>query len=558
MPRRPLLLVLAASLAALACGPAKSPERPTAEVVFDAVAPSVVAIVNDDSQEREERIREIETKMGRDPNAPKRVVDVSYQRTNPPDGTGFMIDGGLVVTAAHVVSSPNHLKITTRAGKTVDADLFRIDDVRDVAILKPKTPLEGVPPLKLEEHDLTVGEPVWALGHTGRASWALSWGMSEGIASGVVDMGAAKLLLFDAAVYPGFSGGPVVTFHDHGKAEVAGVNHAILYTGMSEHGASPIFSAVAVSELHAVVDGKPLPIEKTLSDFANAQRQRTYADVFVTEKFVTTTDPGGRPMAHMMGMTDSVQLDDDHTADIPVVALLFGLAPGKTDIRFEARDAKGVVVATAKTVATVDNKQRVGFASAKLQLSGADEGKYSILVHAQGKVIGRANVMVEDEDQDEALHTHDVDGEEGPDVDVVVGMLAKEEPVLVAGIGSFWAQKTYPRRVPFVFYARGTRGFSGKNVMITAYVLDDTGHVVGHVDGGFETEMRPELAWNVLYKGGFESHPPPLVPKVGNYDIVFTLNDKPVAYWPMEAVPDVEIGELDRFRSGMRRGATGK
>ncbi len=555
MSRRALVLALALPIASLACGQAKSPERPTAEKVFDAVAPSVVAIVNDDTAEREERIREIETKMGRDPNAPKRVIDVSYQRTTPPDGTGFMIDGGLVVTAAHVVQSPSHLKITTRAGKTVDAELFRIDDVRDVAILKPKTPLEGVPPLKLEEHDLTVGEPVWALGHTGRASWALSWGMSEGIASGVVEMGAAKLLLFDAAVYPGFSGGPVVTFHDHGKAEVAGVNHAILYTGMGDRGASPIFSAVAVSELHAVVEGKPLPLEKTLSDFANAQRQRTYADVFVTEKFVTTTDPGGRPMAHMMNMTDAVDMEDDHSATIPVVGLFFGLAPGKTEVRFEARDAKGVVVASSKSVVNVDGKQRVGFASAKLSITGAEEGKYAVLVHAAGKVIGRANVMIEEEDDEsESLHTHDVDGEEGPDVDVVVGMLAKDDPVLVAGIGSFWAQKTYPRRVPFVFYARGTRGFSGKNVMVSAYVLDDTGRTVGHIDGCFQLEMRPELAWNCLFKGDVESHPPPLVPKVGNYDIVFALNDKPVAYWPMEAVPDVPLGELDRFRSGMRHG----
>ncbi|CAN5726129.1 hypothetical protein BH09MYX1_BH09MYX1_28700 [soil metagenome] len=554
--RRPLVLLLTISaLGSLACGQAKSPERPTAELVFAAVAPSVVAIVNDDTQEREEHIRELETKMGRDPNAPKRVVDVSYQRTSPPDGTGFMIEGGLIVTAAHVVESPMHLKITTRAGRTVDAELFRIDDVRDVAILKPKTPLPEVPPLKLEEHDLTVGEPVWALGHTGRATWALSWGMSEGIASGVVDMGAAKLLLFDAAVYPGFSGGPVVTFHDHGRPEVAGVNHAILYTGGGDHGASPIFSAVAVSELHAVVLGKPLPLEKILADYANAQQQRTYADVFVTEKFVMTNDPAGRPMAHMMGMTDAVELESDHSAVIPAVALFFGLAPGKTDVRFEVRDPKGQLVAAAKAVASVDGKQRVGFASAKLTIPSAEEGKYSVLVHAGGKVIGRANVMVEDdEDESEALHTHDVDGEEGPDVDVVVGMLAKDDPTLIAGIGSFWAQKAYPRRVPFVFYARGTRGFSGKGVMVSAYVLDDAGHTVGHIDGCFQSEMRPELAWSCVWKNDEPSHPAPLLPKVGNYDIVFTLNDKPVAYWPMEAVPDVEVAELDRFRSGMRLG----
>ena len=104
-------------------------------------------------------------------------------------------------------------------------------------------------------------EPVWALGHTGRGFWSLTWGMSEGITSGVVDMLGDKLLLFDAAVYPGFSGGPVVTFHDHGRPEVAGVNHAILFTGMDDNHAASIFSAAAVLELHEVLAGRRAPLE---------------------------------------------------------------------------------------------------------------------------------------------------------------------------------------------------------------------------------------------------------------------------------------------------------
>ena len=55
--------------------------------------------------------------------------------------------------------------------------------------------------------------------------------MSEGIASGIVEMFGEKLLLFDAAVYPGFSGGPVVTLGPDGKPRVVGINHAILFTG---------------------------------------------------------------------------------------------------------------------------------------------------------------------------------------------------------------------------------------------------------------------------------------------------------------------------------------
>src|SRR5215475_13091046 len=107
-------------LAVASCTGAKSP-HPTAEVVFDSVAPSVVAIINDDTQDREEEIKELERMMGKDPRAPKHVVDVSLRKELQPHGTGFAIaasempgskdDGVLIVTAAHVVLRPDRLKI---------------------------------------------------------------------------------------------------------------------------------------------------------------------------------------------------------------------------------------------------------------------------------------------------------------------------------------------------------------------------------------------------------------------------------------------------------------
>ena len=350
-------------LGLVSCADVKSP-RPSAEIVFDSVAPSVVAIVNDDTQDREEEIKELERTMGKDPRAPKHVIDVSMHKDMSPHGTGFAIsarempgqgDGVLVITAAHVVMRPDRLKIRTRTGQTTAADLVRIDEVRDVAVLKPKETLKDVPPLKLEVHDLAVGEPVWALGHTGRGFWSLSWGMSEGIASGVVDMLGNKLLLFDAAVYPGFSGGPVVTFHDHGRAEVAGVNHAILFTGSDDKNAASIFSATAVSELHEVLAGTRAPVEKKLVDYAAEQRKRLYADLFITDRFQIAKDENGQPNAHMAGDARSVSIDDDGTVDVPCVAMLFGLPHGDSQIRFEARDEAGKVVAQATSTASLDD-----------------------------------------------------------------------------------------------------------------------------------------------------------------------------------------------------------
>lgn len=48
-----------------------------------------------------------------------------------PHGTGFLVEGGTIITAAHVVLSPDHMKVTTKKGQTVEAELLHIDEVRD-------------------------------------------------------------------------------------------------------------------------------------------------------------------------------------------------------------------------------------------------------------------------------------------------------------------------------------------------------------------------------------------------------------------------------------------
>ena len=559
--KRALVLVFPVVFAA--CTGVKSP-HPSAEIVFDSVAPSVVAVVNDDTKDREEETKELERLMGKDPRAPKHVIDVSLRKEPTPHGTGFAIDaremglssGVLIVTAAHVVMRPDRLVIRTRTGQTVPAELARIDEVRDVAVLKPKEPLKDVPPLKLEEHDLPVGEPVWALGHTGRGFWSLSWGMSEGIASGIVDMMGSKLLLFDAAVYPGFSGGPVVTFHDRGHAEVAGVNHAILYTGLDDKSAANIFSAVAVSELREVLAGRRSPVEKKLFDYANTQRKRTYADLFIANRFQMSKDEAGHPMAHMLGDARSVAIEDDGSVEVPVVAMLFGLPPGETRVKFEARDPNGKVVATATSTSTLEEKQRVAFATAALDFHVDHEGKYSVVALKDGSEIGRAVVAAEQQDDDEALHSHDPDvADDGmPDVDVVVARVVNQSPLLLAGINSTWTERSYPRRVQFTWFARGTRGWSGRDVLVAAYVLDEQGHVVGQSQGCYWPELRPENTWSCVGSGGMM--PPPLMQKAGPYDIVFTVNERPVAWWPMEATlrhDSPSSSEMERWLQDMRR-----
>src|SRR5271170_5068911 len=115
-PALPALPVLPAAVLPLllltACGggtpPAAAPTKSLAQTVFEATAPSVVAILNDDRADQEQEIKDMEKTMGDESHAPKHVIDVSLRKEPQPHGTGFAILDPVthqleIVTAAHVV-----------------------------------------------------------------------------------------------------------------------------------------------------------------------------------------------------------------------------------------------------------------------------------------------------------------------------------------------------------------------------------------------------------------------------------------------------------------------
>jgi hypothetical protein len=110
--------------------------------------------------------------------------------------------------------------------------------------------------------------------------------------------------------------------------------------------------------------------------------------------------------------------------------------------------------------------------------------------------------------------------------------------------------------VEYTWFARATRGWSGTNVSITSYVLDSDGHIVGRNEGCFQTEVRPEHSWACMGAGG--GMPFPLASGEGPYDIVFAINDRPVAWWPMEAIIEQSHApgsDVQRWMKEMHRAA---
>ena len=555
LPLRPLLLLVASALAGCAGG-APAPSTPaghSTQSVFDAASPSVVAILNDDRAQREEEAKKLLEDIGVEAHAPKKIVDVSLRKEPMPHGTGFLIEGGLVVTAAHVIHSPEQLKLTTKGGQTVEAELVHIDEVRDVALLKPKAELQGVPPLHLADADPSPGRRVWALGHTGSGLWKLAWGVSEGIASGIVELLGAKLLLFDAPVYPGFSGGPVLTLDDAGKPVVVGVNHAILFTG----GATPvatISSASSVADIKEAVAKKAPSIEAKLAAFAKAKSTDSRAELFVTRNLSVHKDPQMLTTAAITGNERNIETGPDDVARVPVVAMLFGLPKGKQDVTFELEDPDDAVVETITKHVKVGDHERVTFASADFRFDPKVSGRYDILAKVGGKIIGRSDVWIEDPDDDDQPVDDDDqdDADDGePRVDVVVASYGRDEPFALSGIRSGWVEWRYPRRVGFTWYARGSRGWSGTNVAISAFVLDESGKIVGRGVGCLRPTIQPERAWQCSGTGGT-----PLLSREGRYDVVFALNDHPIAMWPMEAMVRTHGGgasALEKWMQDLRK-----
>src|SRR5262249_23264259 len=156
------------------------------------------------------------------------------------------------------------------------------------------------------------------------------------------------------------------------------------------------------------------------------------------------------------------------------------------------------------------------FASASFEIQPKMDGRYDVELKREGALIGDTHIhlqvpghdeeMIEDE-EDEAMHD--------PTVDVVVAAMGVSEPLRLAGVRASWDPRSFPRRVDgFTWFARGSRGWSGSDVVLSAYVLDEQGTIAGRSIGCYQPELRPEREWSCLGQGSG-----PLLMKAGAYDI---------------------------------------
>lgn len=157
------------------------------------------------------------------------LVRVEARRRLPASGVVWSADG-LVVTAHHVVKRDNDISVSLPDGQIVEATLVGRDPSTDLALLRAEAQ-ELVPPAWVEPNGLAVGHLILALGRPGSTVQATlgiisalggAWRTRHG---GKID----RYLQTDVVMYPGFSGGPLVS----AAGQVVGVNTSALLRGVS-------------------------------------------------------------------------------------------------------------------------------------------------------------------------------------------------------------------------------------------------------------------------------------------------------------------------------------
>jgi S1-C subfamily serine protease len=159
------------------------------------------------------------------------LVRVEARKRLPATGLIWSTDG-LIITAYHVVTQQEGIRVGLADGQTVEARLIGRDPATDLAMLQVQGQ-ELSPPAwgATDGADLHVGHLVVALGRPGQTVHA-ALGMISALgdqwrtpAGGRMD----RYIHVDLVMYPGFSGGPLV----NAAGQVVGLNTSALLRNMN-------------------------------------------------------------------------------------------------------------------------------------------------------------------------------------------------------------------------------------------------------------------------------------------------------------------------------------
>ncbi len=151
----------------------------------------------------------------------------SQPRIEQGQGSGFIIENGIVITNAHVINQSQKLIVGLQDGRRYTGKILGQDTLTDLAIIKlqgkgpwPKAILGDSDKIKVGDWAIAVGNP-YGLDNT------VTLGIISNLNRNVSQLGIydkkINLIQTDAAINPGNSGGPLL----NKKGEVIGINTLI-------------------------------------------------------------------------------------------------------------------------------------------------------------------------------------------------------------------------------------------------------------------------------------------------------------------------------------------
>lgn len=217
------------------------------------------------------------------------------------DGIGsgvFISPDGFILTAAHVVSQDT-VEVRTKNGKSYQADVLRIDEGKDVALLRLQEPPSETPCLQLDVGTAPAGEDVYALGSP--AGEELSFSISRGIVSGARTIEGTSYVQTDAPINPGNSGGPLV----NGAGRVMAIaSWKVAHEKMEGLGFG-VPSSTALSALGIVLgdhtDTVARSVSRTPTDTSSAFVDEADPDWYYIGKDAPGRTPTWVPLTRMFG-----------------------------------------------------------------------------------------------------------------------------------------------------------------------------------------------------------------------------------------------------------------
>lgn len=155
------------------------------------------------------------------------TVLVDARKRYPASGIALAED--LVITADHVVTREDGIKVVLADGKTFEAMIAGRDPGSDLVVLRLQEKVLTPAPTSEE---VKVGQLVLALGRPSNAGIQASWGIVTAISGPTRTFRGGMLDGFvqsETTPYPGFSGGPLINT----EGEVLGLNTSGLTRGSS-------------------------------------------------------------------------------------------------------------------------------------------------------------------------------------------------------------------------------------------------------------------------------------------------------------------------------------